>query len=904
MPTSNAVPSSDPSDLLFNAQKLDETVNSASLTFTDRLGAPRKTMAGIQAAFDAQLADAESDLNVYRADAAASAAEALGYLQTYRATSYGALASDPATDPLGNPPTVGDEYFNTTAKLLKRFNGATWQASDINTANLAAPSGSSLVGYLPSTGAGDSATTVQAVLRDLEKVAYFISAQKAGLTKWAEIKKPPYSNAEYEQAYNNGINLAAAIKAANDAGYSKIVLERGNYPFCYINMDGSSGITSLEYSCQLTGLSNLDFDGNGSTLFVIFDSVNRSPYDKGTVLKPYELPGGVFYLKDNTNLFLHGFSLMGDQWMRSWVAGENLIEQTYGVMLATNNINTKIDITGAGFRGDVITGASRAIAIASLDNNWSAGGIDATGNEVVEVGSYRSPRIDLIGKTIYRNAVQIYTSGYLRAAEFRNDKLRVFFYNTNGDFISAEDAYQCEFIYLPVNCRYVQFVAYEDERTDPVVGYGVYLYLGSGASEKALVNGEYYANHRGAISNLCNNTIVDANIHDNGTNKYGFPDYGVPTRYGVNFEDTYVSSLTVKGVIRNGIQAVLCNAKTLKVHADIKNMVFSAVAAFATFEVIVSDCNIDNVGILFNLQSTSRRKKNRLINLTGNTVKNAYLYGDYSSDPDIFLNIYNNVFAHSYVSLVGNQRNLAFDNNKFTSLKGRYVSVCTVNNAISVSGNTFVRSINVPRESIGWAIFNISGIKTNSNVLIHEQTDLRSSDASAAATRRLISGTEFILNDKFYEVRSVSKSGDFIAYIDNVDIKNCIFNTGSLNLGSTVTADYLCNSNYVLDDVKFKNGAYVNIQRRENIGPSAGTLVIKDSMFDLTNSTYVLYTYFAWPLPAGGTFDIKFINCTFTSDVPKSIKLFTGWTNGVTVSAKGCRFINVTNIDSITTITS
>lgn len=166
MPTSNPIPSSDPSDLLFNAQKLDETVNSASLTFTDRLGAPRKTMAGIQAAFDAQLADAESDLNVYRADAAASAAEALGYLQTYRATSYGAYASDPATDPLGNPPTVGDEYFNTTANLLKRWNGTTWQASDINTANLAAPSGSSLVGYTPA-GTGVVATTVETQLRKI-----------------------------------------------------------------------------------------------------------------------------------------------------------------------------------------------------------------------------------------------------------------------------------------------------------------------------------------------------------------------------------------------------------------------------------------------------------------------------------------------------------------------------------------------------------------------------------------------------------------------------------------------------------------------------------------------------------------------------------------------------------------
>ena len=195
MPTTNPVPSQDPSDLLFNAGKLDEVVNGTANSFTDRLGATRRTVAGMNADFDAQLADAESDLNVYRADAAASAAEALGYLQTIRATSYGAYASDPATDPLGNPPTVGDEYFNTTSNLLKRWNGTTWQASDINTANLAAPSGSSLVGYDGGTvqdvldavtgpngaasvgytpaGTGAVATTVQIKLRESVSVKDF-----------------------------------------------------------------------------------------------------------------------------------------------------------------------------------------------------------------------------------------------------------------------------------------------------------------------------------------------------------------------------------------------------------------------------------------------------------------------------------------------------------------------------------------------------------------------------------------------------------------------------------------------------------------------------------------------------------------------------------------------------------
>lgn len=48
MPTTNPVPSSDPTDLLFNAQKLDEFVNGPELTFTDRLGNSRLTLRAIE----------------------------------------------------------------------------------------------------------------------------------------------------------------------------------------------------------------------------------------------------------------------------------------------------------------------------------------------------------------------------------------------------------------------------------------------------------------------------------------------------------------------------------------------------------------------------------------------------------------------------------------------------------------------------------------------------------------------------------------------------------------------------------------------------------------------------------------------------------------------------------------
>lgn len=48
-PTTNPVPSTAPQDLLFNAEKLDQAVNSSALTYIDRLGVTRKSLAGLSA---------------------------------------------------------------------------------------------------------------------------------------------------------------------------------------------------------------------------------------------------------------------------------------------------------------------------------------------------------------------------------------------------------------------------------------------------------------------------------------------------------------------------------------------------------------------------------------------------------------------------------------------------------------------------------------------------------------------------------------------------------------------------------------------------------------------------------------------------------------------------------------
>jgi len=59
-PTNKPVPSEDPRDLKFNAGKMDEAVNSTSLSYTDRLGKQRKTWSGIEADTASKLSEIDN----------------------------------------------------------------------------------------------------------------------------------------------------------------------------------------------------------------------------------------------------------------------------------------------------------------------------------------------------------------------------------------------------------------------------------------------------------------------------------------------------------------------------------------------------------------------------------------------------------------------------------------------------------------------------------------------------------------------------------------------------------------------------------------------------------------------------------------------------------------------------
>lgn len=233
--------------------------------YTDQL-ANVTAQAGI-ATTQAGVATTQAGIAATKAgEAAASAAAALQSFNDLRTRYFGAADADPTADPLGGALTVGDEYFNTTANLLKRYNGATWVASDINTANLAAPSGSSLIGFIDSA-VGAVATTVQGILRQIlssagSSLVGFIQAGTGATARTVQdalreqVSVFGYMSAAQIADVKSGapvIDVTAAIQAAIDANKGKtIVFPSGSYLAAGVLLSGASyNNTTLRFEGEL-----------------------------------------------------------------------------------------------------------------------------------------------------------------------------------------------------------------------------------------------------------------------------------------------------------------------------------------------------------------------------------------------------------------------------------------------------------------------------------------------------------------------------------------------------------------------------------------------------------------------------------------------------------------------------
>lgn len=227
MPTTNPVPSLDPSDLLFNAGRLDQVVNGSTQYYTDRLGVNRRTMEGISAAADAVLG------GIGYAPPVAYAA-GISMTLTTQTVEYSGEVYAPK---VGNLPFTTSGTFETAKFRLIQGVAAT---------DLAASGGSAMVGYIPA-GTGAVATTVQTKLRETVSVKDFgavgdgvtddTAAIQAAINTGKNVSFPAANYRITAQLTVGSQKLTGGIgdKAINRS--QSIISIAGNHP-CFVNGAG------------------------------------------------------------------------------------------------------------------------------------------------------------------------------------------------------------------------------------------------------------------------------------------------------------------------------------------------------------------------------------------------------------------------------------------------------------------------------------------------------------------------------------------------------------------------------------------------------------------------------------------------------------------------------------------
>lgn len=743
----------------------------------------------------------------------------------------------------------------------------------------------------------------------------FLLAKEIGLTKWSSPdKQPPYTQQEYEQAYRNGINFAAAVKKASDQGFSIVILERGDYPVLLRNELGLTNFNKiLEIgSSDLRSIGPITIDYNGANFFTIFDSNNKNQYNPSAAsYAAYQLAGTLLSLWDSRGVTFRNGKLIGDQYKRSWVAGENMTEQTFGITCWRNNRNIRFEnMKFTGFRGDGVSGKPRGTVLENYAMyEWSKGDIDAAGNLVALVGAYSSARIDLRLKTIIDNMVQLEAHAD-RLLTFRSNLIKVSFFKADYTLIAQELSGQSLDITLPRDCAFIQFTAFNDERTTETVTYSTLNYgtaLATGTSKGFYFDErcEFYENHRGGVSNLGGDSFFfGCKFYNMGQlSKLGFPNYGDPTQYAINFEDTYTSSLTVDGIrVSNVTQGVLSNSREFTVkNSKFLGMIHGGVNNYSCIEATIdgntfSGFRSQNSGAVS--FSTGDNKAQSTAKVINNTFTDASLRIDISGKPNMQLTVDNNTMAKGRWVLIGNGENLTSTNNTIKNVRGSGLNSPAYyqKDLLQSSGN---KLLGLPMEtsniyiehSVDSGVSNSITLEGTQFKLNNSGDDLIAKRLNAVRFKSRTSATPATLVLETGE-RSLANTHDKWL-LENLEFKGAVLNTV---LGGT--KNYR-DSTIEIVDSDFKNGAYIGLSKAETVSTGKTIYIIKDTRFDVSTLSQV----FLNRSPLLGTCEVYFINCTFVSSTLKSLPFIRGQLAGadvrITAQAIGCRFVNVTNTDSI-----
>lgn len=390
---------------------------------------------------------------------------------------------------------------------------------------------------------------------------YLIELERWGIVEGAQ-GKPPYTAAQWSIAYNNLLGFNKALAWANARGLTHVVVPKGRYAFTYTNLEGGAEVWQMK-SISIRLYDNQTLDLNGSVFEVMFDSLNKNPYDKSPeTTPPWRLAGTLIRMEHVKNAHLINGTLFGDIPNRSFTDGgsgfnsERGQEQTYGVMIDKSSHCSVENIDSSMFMGDGIClgampyrGEYESWSIlGGLGNACAPGYMGSDGIVVEQAGAYISPEYP-VDPTKFGTFLQMRSGGgYTRIPSITHKHFEYIFLDVNKALISKRNAVYLENVPIPYNARYVrvQFV-------NEAVGLASLTTINYDLTKPQnnnirISNCNVHDNHRGGISGGADFTHIEhCQLFRNGSDSgLGIPLFPDTTRYALNFEDSYANFLTIE----------------------------------------------------------------------------------------------------------------------------------------------------------------------------------------------------------------------------------------------------------------------------------------------------------------------------------------------------------------------
>ena len=663
---------------------------------------------------------------------------------------------------------------------------------------------------------------------------FYIDLDKYGI-KQGTFGKPPYTKQQWEIAYNNLLGFNKALEDADKLGLSHVVVPRGKYSFCYTNLKGASEIY-MAVNTSIKMFPNQTLDMNGSTFEVMYDSVNKNPYDKSPATTPaWKLSGDLISIFNAPNAHVKNGVIIGDIPNRSFSDGgsgfnsERGMEQTYGIKIDAGSHGATVEnLNVSMFMGDgIVIGAYGAVKnrnIITGDQSKSKPGyMDENGVIVKTPGAYISDKYPLI-QGEHKEIQMRSGGGYTRIVPIKNNTFEYIFFN-GETIISRKKAIYLQTVTVPHNTTHLR-IQFTNEKEGLAALNNNFAITKPQIHNVKIEDCVIHNNHRGGISGGADFTTVrNCKIYHNGEDSsIGVPIFPDSTRYQINFEDSYSNKLIIENnLFFSGFHGVLAGVHHLHASGNLFYNVNGIIVYNNANSVITGNEFYESVPLQL---MGSNETQNRNILFENNTAYSS-LFPINATDLTL-VKVKNNTLYLDGLNLAGN---VEFTDNTVKSYSSKYYtnySNIRIDNIKKCTDNTF--------EDFNYGShYRLSVMKPRHSNSTIKNNVFRSCSFNS---HNLANHIEFI-DSEFYDcnitgqILDATKSSSIT--FDNCLVQDCVIGLGGKYINNTKDGNLSVEVLFYDCDINFTE-AYTSKQLvsiEENVAKSSYPKEVKPRAYEL-----------------------------------------------------------------------